>query len=212
MKLAATIAALSAAAPRAAALGRFFDNPSQVMDMDPRDLYEEQSAPDGVGTIVFDECLGKPLRTCRGVVMRAVRGNPNLFGFHPKDLHFEGIPVRSETDEGYNKVFIKTDFETSTKAVGVMGDGMIFYPFEWHKADGTIVDIGPWDCSPGDDFLSWQTCCTIVQGGAGLDISGNPLGCEPSHPVGSPANPREPGRVIIHVNEENKVVHPPRVE
>lgn len=45
-------------------------------------------------------------------------------------LQYEILNVRQEGGNGYYNVGLRTNLE-ETHVVGVLGDGMVFYPFDW---------------------------------------------------------------------------------
>ena len=108
---------------------------------------------------------------------------------------------------------------------GVLGDGMIFYPFPWclspdnprchtvaNPPDDCCYSIGPWDCDLGTP-LSVEECCNLIKAAEPHpDIHGNYLSCFESYPVGSIHNPVDYSRIMIHVDNNGNVVHPPRNE
>lgn len=81
-------------------------------------------------------------------------------------------------------------------------------------SDAGCEPVGPWDCAPGAP-LTVEACCSLIQSDpklAGPDVNGNMIGCHPDFPVGSVSKPRVAGRICIHVNALDIVVHPPRNE
>ena len=101
---------------------------------------------------------------------------------------------------------------TSTKSVGILGDGMIFYPYDWCVAENLCYDIGPWDCDVGLP-LTWEGCCDMIKDSVpDPDVNGNKIDCYPSHPVGSLKNPIDYQRITIVVNSDGIVIRPPRNE
>ena len=61
--------------------------------------------------------------------------NPALPQLHTVVLH-----ARTPDDEEYYKIVITMD-ETETKAVGVVGNGLIHYPFDFMVCDGKFVSV-----------------------------------------------------------------------
>lgn len=180
---------------------------------DERDLYHPSS--NGRQVIIFEECQHKPGPACKGMITKAVRSNRDLFGGRGR-LNFLTIPVRSANESEYWKIFLRTDV-SETYVEGVLGDGMVFYPHEW-CSDGSdgygggCANIGPWDCDLGSPLLV-QDCCDLIQADyPGVDVNGNTLECFPDFPIGSPSNPIDEDRVIIHIDAEGNVAHPPRNE
>ena len=100
--------------------------------------------------------------------------------------------------------------EAETHVVGVLGDGMVFYPWQWCTKDNGCIDVGPWDCDVGTP-LSVEECCNLIKVSAPAeDVNGNYIDCFVDPPVGSVSNPIDYGRVMIHVNNEDIVVHAPK--
>jgi len=160
---------------------------------------------------VFEECVGMTLKDCKKHIVDHV-------GLHAADFsegisEFEVLPVRASGTASYYLVGLRTDV-TETNVVGVLGDGMVFYPFEWCTTDG-CVEAGPWDCDVGTP-LTVDDCCAMIKNDAAFkdkpDVNGNEIGCFPDFPIGSPSKPRNLKRVCIHVDTNDIVVHPPRNE
>ena len=51
--------------------------------------------------------------------------------------------IREKTDEGYNFVSLRMNPDELTVG-GLLGDGMIWYPYEWCLAADDCYTIGPW--------------------------------------------------------------------
>jgi hypothetical protein len=125
--------------------------------------------------------------------------------------------VREDTDNSYFKVGLRTNAQ-ETGVAGILGDGMIFYPWDWcypdENGDGTpeCRQIGPWDCDVGTP-LTVEQCCNMIKASVpNADVHGNYLECYASYPVGSVSNPVDYGRVTLQVNKDGIVVRPPRNE
>jgi hypothetical protein len=72
---------------------------------------------------------------------------PEYFDNRPA-LNFEVNKIREATDEGYNIVSLRLNADEETVG-GLLGDGMIWYPYEWcrEQVGGVPTDcytIGPW--------------------------------------------------------------------
>lgn len=122
----------------------------------------------------------------------------------------QSFPRKAGSDN-YYLVGLRTN-EAETGVVGVLGDGMIWYPWQWVLPDGSSYDIGPWDCDVGMP-LSPEQCCDMIKASVpNVDINGNYIDCIVSAPIGSVSNPRIPNRVIITTNENNIVIREPTAE
>ena len=72
--------------------------------------------------------------------------------------------------------------------------------------------IGPWDCQVGSP-LTVEQCCNIIKSDVtDPDVNGNEINCVADPPMGSDTKPIDHGRVIIHIDANNMVQHPPRNE
>ncbi|EJK72559.1 hypothetical protein THAOC_05897 [Thalassiosira oceanica] len=163
-----------------------------------------------VSTVVFDECVGLFKDECITLIQNHVANNPAIFDGLP-ELNIETKHIRQTADSNYYLLGLRTD-ETETNVVGVLGDGMIFYPWQWCLAVDNCIDIGPWDCDVGES-LSVEQCCNYIKGSMPqADMNGNYLDCYVDPPIGSASNPADYTRVQIHVDEDNRVKHAPRNE
>mmetsp|Transcript_38990 Transcript_38990/g.93383 ORF Transcript_38990/g.93383 Transcript_38990/m.93383 type:complete len:206 (-) Transcript_38990:130-747(-) len=161
-------------------------------------------------TVVFDECVGLFKDECITLIQNHVANNPAIFDGLP-ELNIETKHIRQTADSNYYLLGLRTD-ETETNVVGVLGDGMIFYPWQWCLAVDNCIDIGPWDCDVGES-LSVEQCCNYIKGSMPqADMNGNYLDCYVDPPIGSASNPADYTRVQIHVDEDNRVKHAPRNE
>ena len=161
-------------------------------------------------TVEFEECVGLPIADCQNLIQAQVDANPAIFEGRTS-LSYEVQHVRTGQEEGsYNLVGLRTNPE-ETHVVGVLGDGMVFYPWQWCTADD-CYDVGPWDCDVGTP-LTVEQCCTYIKSTVPeIDVNGNYLDCFVDPPIGSVSNPIDYGRVCIHVNNEGIVVHVPKNE
>ena len=96
--------------------------------------------------------------------------------------------------------------------------GMIFYPFPWctnaNKYYHCETDDITFDCGVGG-LLNYTECCDLIKADPRVkrtDIKGDNIGCYPDYPVGSISNPRVEDRVFLKLDENNIVVHPPKIE
>jgi len=136
-----------------------------------------------------------------------------MFALDGGNINFDVTSVRSPEAPDYYLVGLRTNSE-ETHVSGILGDGMIWYPYQWcTEVGGTgCVDVGPWDCDVGLP-LTVEQCCQAIQVTVPLpDHKGNYIDCHPDFPVGSVSNPTDFSRVRIHVDTNNIVVHAPRNE
>ena len=89
-----------------------------------------------------EECLHKPKDECIDAINARVLETPAIFG-NPHVVNYDVRKIRKETDEGYNLVSLRTNMDTTTIG-GLLGDGMIWYPYEWCLAADNCYTIGPW--------------------------------------------------------------------
>ncbi|KAL7523478.1 hypothetical protein ACHAWF_000542, partial [Thalassiosira exigua] len=161
-------------------------------------------------TVIFEECVGIHLTDCQALIQADVEAQPELFG-NRTALDYEVMPVRSSADPEYYKVGLRTN-EAETHVVGILKDGMVFYPWDWCTAEDSCSSIGPWDCDVGTP-LSVDQCCNMIKASVpDPDLNGNYIECFPDYPIGSVSKPIDEGRVCIHVNANNIVVNAPRNE
>ena len=162
--------------------------------------------------MVFEECLGLTKEACMDLIRDDVEENPDIFegrSFDDFEIH-EGH-VRTADQSNYYKVGLRTN-TAETGVGGVLGDGMIWYPFEWCLTEEDCYTIGPWDCDVGTP-LSVEECCNMIKAAEPHpDKNGNYLECFESFPVGSIDNPINYSRIMIHTDENGLVVHAPRNE
>lgn len=201
MKTTNFLAALAAVLPHAGA--QLHQVPVQQQD-----LFADQRALDLSVTIQFDDCVGQTTDQCLAIIEEQVAANPGLFD----GLSALTPDVRQIRDAGspdYYKVGLRTDIN-ETHVVGVMDDGMIWYPWLWCEAEPVgCITVGPWDCDVGEPLSVEQCCKMITDTVPSPDVNGNLLECFVDPPLGSPSNPIQPDRVIIHSNADDIVVHPP---
>ena len=95
--------------------------------------------------------------------------------------------------------------------------GMIFYPFPWctnaNKYYHCETDI-TFDCGVGG-LLNYTECCDLIKNDPRVknpDLNGDSIGCYADFPIGSLSNPRVEDRVFINVDENDIVVHIPKME
>eukprot|EP00984_Skeletonema_dohrnii_P000814 scaffold244_cov126-Skeletonema_dohrnii-CCMP3373.AAC.7 len=157
-----------------------------------------------------DECLHKHKDVCIAAINAKLAAYPELFE-HREAFEFEVNKVREATDEGYNIVAMRLNADETTVG-GLLGDGMIWYPYEWCLAADDCYTVGPWDCDVGIPLLPEQCCKMIQDSVPHEDVNGNYLECFTEFPIGSPSNPVNPGRVSIHTDADGIVVHIPKNE
>mmetsp|Transcript_6162 Transcript_6162/g.11018 ORF Transcript_6162/g.11018 Transcript_6162/m.11018 type:complete len:281 (+) Transcript_6162:237-1079(+) len=161
-------------------------------------------------TVVFDECVGKHTTACEGMIQEAVSNHPEMFEGMTA-LDYEVLNVRTIGDIGYFNVGLRTNQE-ETHVAGILGDGMVFYPFDWCASANDCYAIGPWDCHLGSPLTVDQCCNVIKSDVTDPDVNGNMIHCVASPPMGSASKPIDHGRVIIHRDANNIVQYPPRNE
>jgi hypothetical protein len=105
--------------------------------------------------ITFPECLEQLFENCLSLVNTQVQE----LGLDPYDIVIH--EKRNIDQPGYNKVVIITDM-LAEHAVGLLGDGVISYPFQWDDAvlgPRTLSVDGKWNClgyTPED-------CCNSIK-------------------------------------------------
>ncbi|KAL7439161.1 hypothetical protein ACHAXM_006561 [Skeletonema potamos] len=161
-------------------------------------------------TIEFkEECMHKHKDECIANINAKVAAFPELFGGHDT-VDYEINKVREAGDEGYNIVALRLNPDGETVG-GLLGDGMIWYPFQWCLAEGCYT-VGPWDCDVGIP-LTAADCCQMIKDSVNRpDVNGKMLECYNELPIGSPGNPKDPNRVILHTDADGIVVHIPKNE
>ena len=80
-------------------------------------------------TVEFDECVGQTLEACQEIIQAEVLANPGVFEYRTQ-LEVDVMNVRTSDAPNYNQVGLRTNLN-ETGVVGVLGDGMIFYPWDW---------------------------------------------------------------------------------
>jgi len=172
--------------------------------------------------LVFAECVGMHFNQCKNVIDAAHAANPAAFDNVPY-VTYHTVKARDQTtldhaaleadpdmlltiDNGdYMLVGLRTDLN-ETYIVGIEGDGIVTYPYKWCLDYGNWVPIGPWDCSG----MLYDECCDSIKADVPEpDVHGNYIDCYESFPRGSRNNPLDYGRVVMHISQINKVVHPP---
>eukprot|EP00986_Skeletonema_menzelii_P020383 scaffold31020_cov160-Skeletonema_menzelii.AAC.4 len=157
-----------------------------------------------------EECLHKPKDECIDAINARVLETPAIFG-NPHVVNYDVRKIREETDEGYNLVSLRTNMDTTTIG-GLLGDGMIWYPYEWCLAADNCYTIGPWDCDVGIPLTKEECCKMIKDSVPTADMNGNYLECYFEYPVGTSENPVQTNRIIIHTDANDVVVHIPKNE
>ncbi len=73
------------------------------------------------------------------------------------------------------------------------------------------ASIGPWDCDIGA-FLTIEDCCSLIKAAVPTaDVNGNFIDCYSDFPYGSLSKPIEQGRILMHLDAQNKIAHPPKL-
>ena len=175
------------------------------------------------------------MNKCKNLINAAHAANPAAFNNVDQVLFviLKVRPVRDAADimldpdqllliDNYNQVGLRTDNETNTLVVGIKGDGVVTYPYPW--CVNNVTDpagyychmIGSWDCydEVAGTGLTVEQCCSTIQASTfeigSLDVHGNELECYNSPPPhANVEDPPDYGRVFLHVNAQNQVVHPP---
>jgi hypothetical protein len=99
-----------------------------------------------------DECLHKHKDVCIAAINAKLAEHPELF--EDRDaFEFEVNKVREPTDEGYNIVSMRLNPDETTVG-GLLGDGMIWYPYDWCLAADDCYTVGPWGKSISVDCCS----------------------------------------------------------
>ena len=136
-----------------------------------------------------------------------VRDDFNWDKYHPDDLLLY---------PDYWLIGIRTSLD-GTYVAGFDDAGKVEYKYPWCVADDTpgkgysCHGLGPWTCSGG---MTFTECCDYAKADVasrGLlvaDLHGNYLECYDSPPP--EADPLDYGRVKLHVDRGNVVVHTPR--
>lgn len=181
----------------------------EISERELRGLSDEENRQLMHYTVEFEECVGQTLEACQEIIQAEVLANPGVFEDRTQ-LEIDVMNVRTSDAPNYNQVGLRTNFN-ETGVVGVLGDGMIFYPWDWCIYDGCYT-IGPWDCDVGTP-LSVDQCCNMIKTTVPhADVNGNELECYADLPIGSVNNPVDYGRVCIHVNSHNIVIRAPKNE
>ena len=90
--------------------------------------------------LVFEECVGKTEAESLALVGAVFEAHPDFLpaGAQSADsfinnLKVEKVSVRNQNAEDYYLVGLRTNYE-ETHVVGILGDGMVFYPYDWCTA------------------------------------------------------------------------------
>lgn len=89
-----------------------------------------------------DECLHKHKDDCIAAIDEKLAMYPELFD-HRESFSYEVNKIREKTDAGYNYVSLRMNADELTVG-GLLGDGMIWYPYEWCLTTEDCYTIGPW--------------------------------------------------------------------
>ncbi|KAL7536408.1 hypothetical protein ACHAXR_007144 [Thalassiosira sp. AJA248-18] len=186
-----------------------YNQPVKVLE-ETRDLMHTEE-PD---TIVFEECVGKTLPVCEALIKEQVAAHIAEFAVSsPEELDFSVLPVRTSGSDGYWNVGLRTDI-SGQYVEGVLDDSMVFYPFDWCTTAGCVSNLA-WNCEEGGEPMTVDACCDIIKADsrvADADVNDNMIDCFPDYPIGHASKPIVAERVLIHVDSQNIVVHPPRNE
>ena len=88
-----------------------------------------------------EECLHLHKDTCISNINARVLETPAAF--KNPHLNFEINKIRERSDDGYNLVSLRLNMDGETVG-GLMGDGMIWYPYQWCLTAENCITIGPW--------------------------------------------------------------------
>lgn len=183
--------------------------------------------------MTFENCVGLHMNKCKAIIDAAHAANPAAFG-NVFSILYITLKVRPMLDTAdvsadpdllltvpdYQLIGLRTDGD-NTHVIGIAGDGIVTYPYSWCVTDATQTtgyrceEIGPWDCydevaSTGKNF---ETCCNDIKAETAYlmpDMHGNYLDCYNSPPpLENLEDPLDLGRVYLHIDANNKVVHPP---
>lgn len=175
------------------------------------------------------------MNKCKNIINAARSANPAVFGNVATVLYIilKVRPVLKMADistdpdlllsvPDYELIGLRTDAD-NTHVVGIASDGIVNYPYSWCVYDAAeptgykCQEIGPWDCydelavpPTGKNF---EQCCNDIKAETAYlmpDIHGNYLDCYNSPPpLDNLEDPLDLGRVYLHVDANNRVVHPP---
>jgi hypothetical protein len=231
MKIAAVLTA--AAATTTVASGNLLRDPKTVVQKQNDGALTEGQRR--LATQVFDSCLNLHMNKCKQIIDAAHAANPAAFGNVASILYItlKVRPVLLTADilanpdllldvPDYQLIGLRTDSD-NTHVVGIKGDGIVTYPYSWCVTDAAEAtgyrcqEIGPWDCydelatpPTGQTFVQ---CCNDIKAETGHlmpDMHGNYLDCYNSPPpLENLEDPLDLGRVYLHIDANNRVVHPP---
>jgi len=177
--------------------------------------------------MLFNTCKGRKEIDCKRIINRAHRIAPGKFGGSSR-VHFKKERIRDDFNwdkyhpddlllyPDYWLIGIRTSLD-GTYVAGFDDAGKVEYKYPWCVADDTpgkgysCHGLGPWTCSGG---MTFTECCDYAKADVasrGLlvaDLHGNYLECYDSPPP--EADPLDYGRVKLHVDRGNVVVHTPR--
>ena len=179
-----------------------------VGDLVLEDMTAEERALMSV-VVTFEECIGKTVPACEAIVAAEFYKQPNLFEANSvSDIVFEERPIRHVSATDYYMIGLRTNPE-ETHVVGVLGDGMVFYRWEWCTEAEECFILGPWDCDVGTPLTVAQ-CCNVIKASVPLpDIHNNYVDCYIDPPIGSTSNPVLHDRVIMNTDTRGLIVVAP---
>ena len=157
-----------------------------------------------VEVITFPECVGKTKDECLALIATELSNLPG--GLSGDELLEDVEQARYQNAADYYYVGLRTNL-AETHVTGILGDGLVFYPFDWCTSAG-CAPIGPWDCDMGT-LLTTTACCAMIKAAVPTaDVNGNHIECYFDPPMGSVSEPIDLDTVKMVVNGQNKVVHP----
>ena len=111
--------------------------------------------------LVFEECVDKSKSECLVLIEDALTNNLELMSVASfGDYTVDALRARNETDPYYNYVALRTNY-TETHVVGVLGDGMVFYPFPWCTTGALYHQPNAFIISSMPDLVLTLSCTSI---------------------------------------------------
>jgi len=161
-----------------------------------------------VEVLTFPECVGKTKDECLALIETVETELSNLpGGLSGNELLEDVEQARYQNADDYYYVGLRTNL-AETHVTGILGDGLVFYPFDWCTSAGGCAPIGPWDCDMGT-LLTTTACCAMIKASVPTaDVNGNHIECYFDPPMGSVSEPIDLDTIKMVVNGQNKVVHP----
>ena len=89
-----------------------------------------------------EECHLKHKDECIAAIDAKLAAYPELFD-NRSSFYYEVNKIRERSDAGYNLVSLRLNEDEATVG-GLLGDGMIWYPYQWCLAADDCITVGPW--------------------------------------------------------------------